>query len=176
MSFAEFRPPTDAHARKKQCIEVVATRIEFEERDGMYHSVAVRGLIASGGYATLSVASVGASGATLRLSGMSVRHESYAEPVPLGTYRTTRPAVVVTRGVGNGTSTVARLGENARVRVVETRLEGGRVRGRVVAGAAAERNAHRGGGDARDVPAEIAGWVSLFEHPSFRWAEHISEE
>ena len=138
----------------------------------MYHSVAVRGLIASRGYVTLSVVTVGASGATLRLSG-SVIHESYAEPVPLGTYRMTYPAVV-TRDVGNGTSTVARLEENARVRVVETRLEDGCVRGRVV-DAVAERNAHRGS-DARDVPAAITGWVSLFEPPSFRWAEHISEE
>jgi hypothetical protein len=165
----------DTHTQtKKQCIEVVTTRIEFEERDGMYHSVAVRGLIASGGYVTLSVVTVGASGATLRLSG-SVRHESYAEPVPLGTYRTIYPAVV-TRDVGNGSTAVvvARLEENVRVRVVETRLEDGRVRGRIV-DALSERNAHRGG-VARNVPSPISGWVSLFEPPSFSWAERISEE
>ena len=54
-------------------MEVDATRIEFGEkeemmkcrtcgRESMYHTVAVRALIASGGYVTLFVVSVGVSG------------------------------------------------------------------------------------------------------------------
>ncbi len=151
---------------------MVATRIEFEEKDGTNHSVAVRGLLASGGYVTLSVVSVGASGGSLHLSG--VRGESYAKLVPLGTYRMTCPADL-TRDVGNDmTAVVARLEENSRVRVVETRVEDGCVRGRVVDVVFADIDAHRG--DRRDVPEAITGWVSLFEPPSFSWAEHMSEE
>jgi len=136
----------------------------------MYHSVAVRGLIASGGYATLSVVSIGASGGSLRMSG--VRHESYAEPVPLGAYRMTYQTGV-TCDVGNGTAVVAQIEEKARVRVVETRVENGCVRGRVV-GVRTEKSSHRR--DVRDVLTTTTGWVSLFEPPSCKWAEHISDK
>jgi hypothetical protein len=138
----------------------------------MSHSVAVRGLIVSGGYATLSIVSVGASGGSLRLSG-SFRHESYAELVPIGTYRLLCPADLTCDVRKDATAVVARLEENSRVRVVETRVEDGCVRGRVVEVVLAEGNARRS--DKKDVPGAMTGWVSLFEPPSFS-AEHISEE
>jgi hypothetical protein len=122
---------------------------------------------------TLSVLSVGASGGSLVLSG-SIRDVSYAKLVPLGTYRMTCPADL-TCDVGSDTSTVvARLEENSRVRVVETRVEDGCVRGRVVDVVFADTDAHFG--HRKGVSEAITGWVILFEPPSFTWAEHVSEE
>ncbi|KAL7443181.1 hypothetical protein ACHAXH_006629 [Discostella pseudostelligera] len=77
------------------CIEVVNTRLEFEDgakriqcgcgKEGMYNSVSIRALIASGGYVTLFDTSVGTDGACV--CGNIVQNAIYADPVPLGTYR-----------------------------------------------------------------------------------------
>lgn len=165
-------------------MEVVTTRIEFEEntkmmkcrcgREGMYYSVAVRALIASGGYVTLFVASVGTSGThgSLCVCGQLIQHVVYAEPVPLGVYRIIRPTLL-TRDIGHKTHVITQLMENAHVQVAETRVEEGCVRGRVNVDVAIENNDHAGGAIANDLVRKepVTGWVSLFEPPLFRWAE-----
>jgi len=155
-------------------VEIVTTRIEFEdkEREGMQHSVAVRGLVASGGYVTLCVISIGASGTSLRLSGF-VRSEIYAAPVPLGTYRITHPTNLSPDVLKNAANddVVIQLEKNERVRIVETRVEDGCVRGRVGEVFSARRSRHINSKDTQ----KTIGWISLFEPPSLRWAEHIPE-
>ncbi|KAL7548161.1 hypothetical protein ACHAWF_011460 [Thalassiosira exigua] len=168
------------------CMEVDATRIEFDEEDtslkceacgheGTYHTIAVRALVSTGGYVTLFTASVGGpaspgspSRSGLCACGRPVRR-TYALPVPLGLYRIVSPTFL-TRGAGRGSPAIARLGDRARVRVVETRVEEGRVRGRIDAVAVAE-NEEDG---ASLTPA--AGWISLFEPPSSRWAEPVATQ
>jgi len=158
------------------CMEVNATRIEFEEneeqmkcrycsRESMYHTVAVRALIASGGYVTLFVVSVGVSGThgSLCACGRLVQ-QTYAEPVPLGVYRIVHPALL-TRGSGHQSPVMMRFHENDLVRVVETRVEGGCVRGHVDLVQTVDR------GNSKGRKETISGWVSLFEPPSFSWAE-----
>jgi hypothetical protein len=159
-------------------VEVVTTRIEFDdkEREGMHHSVAVRGLLASGGYVTLYAISIGASGTSLRLSGF-VRSVIYAESVPLGTYRITQPTNLSSDILKNAAidDVVTQLDKNERVRIVETRVEDGCVRGRVVEVFSARRQ-HRHVNSKDTQMAKTIGWISLFEPPSLRWAEHITEE
>ena len=154
--------------------EIVTTRIEFEdkEREGMQHSVAVRGLVATGGYVTLCTISIGASGTNLRLSGF-VRSETYAASVPLGTYRITHPTNLSPDVLKNAANddVVTQLEKNERVRIVETRVEDGCVRGRVGEVFSARRSRHINSKDTQ----KTIGWISLFEPPSLRWAEHIPE-
>lgn len=165
------------------CMEVDATRIEFEEkeemmechhcgRESMYHTVAVRALIASGGYVTLFVVSVGVSGTHggLCACGRLVQ-KTYAEPIPLGTYRITHPTFL-TQGSGQKTPVITQLTENEFVQVIETRVEGGCVRGRVHADVFNENYLDQNDGARRKEP--VAGWVSLFEPPSLSWAELTS--
>ncbi|KAL9189725.1 hypothetical protein ACHAXT_009400 [Thalassiosira profunda] len=159
------------------CLEVDATMIEFEEkekkmkchscgRQNTYHTVAVRSLISSGGYVTLSSVSIGASGThdSLCVCGKLVQ-QTNAEPVPFGTYRITRPALL-THGSGQNTPAITQLKENAWVQVLNTRVEDGCVRGRVNVVIASDLN-----GDATRKQELVTGWVSLFEPPSTRWAE-----
>mmetsp|Transcript_5255 Transcript_5255/g.11927 ORF Transcript_5255/g.11927 Transcript_5255/m.11927 type:complete len:1039 (+) Transcript_5255:164-3280(+) len=149
------------------CMEVVTTRVEFEEdtkmmncrccdREGMYYTVAVRALIASGGYVTLFVASMGTSGThgSLCVCGQLVPHVVYAEPVPLGKYRVTQP-VCLTQDSGHKSPMITQLNENACVQVIETRVEDGRVRGRV-------KIIDFANGDDDQIRKEsTTGWVSL---------------
>ena len=161
---------------KTQCLEVVTTRIEFEEdtrmmkcrcgREGSYHAVAVRALIASGGYVTLFIASVGGSSTgtqngSLCVCGQLVQHVVFAEPVPLGKYKMTHPAFL-TQEIGLKSQVVTQLKENTCIHVIETKVEDGCVRGRV----SISRDEIDHG--------PLNGWVSLFEPPSFSWAEYIS--
>merc|ERR1712127_880601 len=93
--------------------------------------------------------------------------QTYAEPVPLGTYRITRPTFL-TQGSGHQTTPITQLKEKVYVRVIETRVEGGCVRGRVVIdvsnGNIPNPNDHTRRKES------LTGWVSLFEPPSFSWA------
>ena len=70
---------------------------------------------------------------------------------------------------------VTQLDKNERVRIVETRVEDGCVRGRVVEVFSARRQ-HRHVNSKDTQMAKTIGWISLFEPPSLRWAEHITEE
>ena len=157
-------------------MEVDTTRIEFADdvgdaagggggggdapRTGL---VAVRALIASGGYVTLFTCPADPS-ADLSAGSAEVR----AEPVPLGTYRVVS-STGLTQGIGHGTRLLAELRTNAFVRAVETRVENGCVRGRVDAVLFEQSD----GGVVRD---SISGWVNLFQPPSYRWAELSSVE
>lgn len=168
------------------CMEVDATRIDFEEgtktmkcrcgREGTHYTVAIRALISSGGYVTLFVASVGTSSSlgsggghvsSLCACGKLVPYVVYAEPVPLGMYRITQPTFV-TQEIGHKSPVIAQLKVNTSVRVMETRVEEGCVRGRVNIIVDGQDD---GSQDHRRVKETMAGWVSLFEPPSFRWAE-----
>lgn len=164
------------------CMEVDATRIEFERKEklmkcsfcgrkNMYHSVAVRALIGSGGFVTLFIVSVGVSG-TAHSGGLCscgrLVQEIYAEPVPLGTYRVVKPAFL-TQGSGNGSNAITHLKEGAFVHVTETRVEEGCVRGRVEIAIVA----NNGNASGQRIMESMSGWVSLFEPPSFRWAELV---
>ena len=161
-------------------LEVDTTRIEFEDGgagdgdggdgdgdgDGddprrTERRVAVRALIASGGYVTLFTCPVGGGGGASASDDppASVR----AEPVPLGTYRVVSPTGL-TQGIGHGTRLLAELRTNAFVRAVETRVENGCVRGRVDAVLFEQ-------GDGSIVRDSISGWVNLFQPPGYRWAE-----
>merc|ERR1719291_1145088 len=120
-------------------MEVGTTRLEFQEDGGSGDapSVAVRALIASGGYVTLfSVAAGPANARGPDCAGGSGAGAAVlarrADPVPLGTYRVTSPAGL-TQGVGVGSRPLAELRAGAYVDVVETRVEGGCVRGRAAA-------------------------------------------
>ena len=164
-------------------MEVDATRIEFEEkekmmkcqscgRESMFFSVAVRALISSGGYVTLFAVSVGISGthACLCACGELVQ-QTYAKPVPLGTYRITHPTEL-TQGVGYQTRVITELKETARVRVIETRVEDGCVRGRVIVPVISANNGVK---EEARIRESVTGWVNLFEPSSFRWAELVSQ-
>jgi len=125
---------------------------------------------------TLFVVSVGVSGThgSLCACGRLVQ-QTYAEPVPLGTYRITHPTLL-TLGSGHKTPVIMQLEENIFVRVVETRVEDGCVRGRVDIDVSDEYYGTTDGGedDTSRTKESVSGWVSLFEPPSFSWAELIS--
>ena len=74
--------------------EVVNTRIEFEDdtrtmkcsscgREGKYHTIAVRALIATGGYVTILLSPVGGVDTNLCVCGQLVQSISYAKPIPI---------------------------------------------------------------------------------------------
>ncbi|KAL7521003.1 hypothetical protein ACHAWX_005693 [Stephanocyclus meneghinianus] len=129
------------------CIEVVATRIE----EGV-----VRGLIAAGGHVTLFVP-------TGRVDRGGVQREGgrmFAMPVPLGTYQIIQNGVEVTTGISGSSPVSVRLKLDACAEIVETRVEDGRVRGRMSA-------VGYGG-----VSKEAKGWINLFE-PTCRWAKIV---
>jgi hypothetical protein len=135
------------------CIEVVATRIE----EGT-----VRGLIAAGGHVTLFVLN---GAATNRLAAMGGSKNSdggrmFAMPVPLGTYQVVQNGLSVTSGLSLNSPVNMKLKVNACAEIAETRVEGGRVRGRLTA-------VGYGG-----VAKEVNGWMSLFE-PTQRWAKIV---
>jgi hypothetical protein len=135
------------------CIEVVATRIE----EGT-----VRGLIAAGGHVTLFVLN-GASTNRLAAVGGTKNPDGgrmFAMPVPLGTYQVVQNGLAVTSGLSLNSPVSMKLKVNACAEIAETRVEGGRVRGRLTA-------VGYGG-----VAKEVNGWMSLFE-PTQRWAKIV---
>eukprot|EP00984_Skeletonema_dohrnii_P011757 scaffold4725_cov140-Skeletonema_dohrnii-CCMP3373.AAC.1 len=135
------------------CIEVVATRIE----EGT-----VRGLIAAGGHVTLFVLN-GASTNRLAAMGGTKNPDGgrmFAMPVPLGTYQVVQNGLSVTTGLSMNSPVSMKLKVNACAEIAETRVEGGRVRGRLTA-------VGYGG-----VAKEVSGWMSLFE-PTQRWAKIV---
>lgn len=162
----------------QKCIEVVNTRIEFEDdaktmkcdcgREGTYNCVSVRALLASGGYVTLLNTSIGTDGACV--CGALVQQTIYADPVPLGTYKITHPTSV-TKHIGLKTTVITRLTENSCVEVIDTKVEDGCVRGLVhISGSELY---HDDDGRSNTDEAMLTGWVCLFEPPSFSWAELI---
>lgn len=137
------------------CMEVVATRIE----EGT-----VRGLIAAGGHVTLFLLN-GAAASTNRLASIGGAKNSdggrmFAMPVPLGTYQVVQNGLAVTSGLSMNSPVSMKLKVNACAEIAETRVEGGRVRGRLTA-------VGYGG-----VAKEVYGWMSLFE-PTQRWAKIV---
>jgi len=135
------------------CIEVVATRIE----EGT-----VRGLIAAGGHVTLFVLN-GASPNQLAAVGGTKNPDGgrmFAMPVPLGTYQVVQNGLSVTTALSMNSPVSMKLKVNACAEIAETRVEGGRVRGRLTA-------VGYGG-----VAKEVNGWMSLFE-PTQRWAKIV---
>mmetsp|Transcript_9045 Transcript_9045/g.18123 ORF Transcript_9045/g.18123 Transcript_9045/m.18123 type:complete len:950 (-) Transcript_9045:85-2934(-) len=135
------------------CIEVVATRIE----EGT-----VRGLIAAGGHVTLFVLN-GVSTNRLAAMGGTKNPDGgrmFAMPVPLGTYQVVQNGLSVTTGLSMNSPVSMKLKVNACAEIAETRVEGGRVRGRLTA-------VGYGG-----VAKEVSGWMSLFE-PTQRWAKIV---
>lgn len=129
------------------CIEVVATRIE----EGV-----VRGLIAAGGHVTLFVP----TGRTNRAGANKDGGRMFAMPVPLGTYQIIQNGVNITTGISSASPVSVKLKLDACAEIVETRVEDGRVRGRISAvGYGA-------------VSKEARGWIDLFE-PTCRWAKIV---
>jgi hypothetical protein len=129
------------------CIEVVATRIE----EG-----SVRGLIAAGGYVTLFVP----TGRSDRAGATREGGRMFAMPVPLGTYQIIQNGVNITTGISSASPVSVKLKLDACAEIVETRVEDGRVRGRISA-------VGYGG-----VSKEARGWIDLFE-PTCRWAKIV---
>lgn len=129
------------------CIEVVATRIE----EGV-----VRGLIAAGGHVTLFVP----TGRTDRSGAQREGGRMFAMPVPLGTYQIIQNGVNITTGISSASPVSVKLKQDACAEIVETRVEDGRVRGRISA-------VGYGG-----ISKEARGWIDLFE-PTCRWAKIV---
>jgi len=140
------------------CIEICSTRIE----DGV-----VRGLLTSGGYislfSSLGKASIagsrgGAVGAAASKIGSG---QMFAMPVPLGTYQNLQDGLVITSGVSSTSPMITKLKKDACAEIVETRVEDGRVRGRI-------QSVIYGG-----ATTEANGFINLFE-PKYRWAKIVS--
>ncbi|KAL7469094.1 hypothetical protein ACHAXS_009339 [Conticribra weissflogii] len=140
------------------CIEICSTRIE----DGV-----VRGLLSSGGYislfSSLGKASIagsrgGAVGAAASKIGSG---QMFAMPVPLGTYQNLQDGLVITSGVSSTSPMITKLKKDACAEIVETRVEDGRVRGRI-------QSVIYGG-----ATTEANGFINLFE-PKYRWAKIVS--
>lgn len=164
------------------CMEVVATRME----EGV-----VRGLIDGGGHVTLFVPprshgqNIGGSMTTATAGGVSSNRKDggrmFAMPVPLGTYQILHSGLSVTSGISSTSPIVMKLQVNTTAEIIETRVEDGRVRGRIctvvsedggkVVGyeRAAGSSCCGSGGGGGDMPM---GWINLFE-PNQRWAKII---
>jgi hypothetical protein len=155
----------------RSCVEVVTTRMEFEEneelmtchcgRESLHSVVAVRALIATGGHLTLFVFPISTSGSidNVCYCGKFVQHTN-AEPVPLGLYKITHPdGVSVTTTINKESPIISSIAEGVQVQVLQTGVEDGCVRGRI---------------SVQNDPAKepVVGWVNLFEFPDLRWAEY----
>jgi len=145
------------------CMEVVATRIE----EGV-----VRGLIAAGGHVTLFIPPGSRLNNNLGDPGSGRKNgdggRMFAMPVPLGTYQIIQKGLSVTSGISSRSQTIMKLQLNANAEVVETRVEDGRVRGRICAVINEDGSRVVGHGQS----GEINGWINLFE-PNQRWAKII---
>ncbi|KAL3798692.1 hypothetical protein HJC23_004443 [Cyclotella cryptica] len=157
----------------RSCIEVVTTRIEFEENESlltchcgserMHSVVAVRALLASGGHVTLFVFPISTSGTFDNLCHCgTLVQRTIAEPVPLGMYKIIHPGgVSLTARIGKDSSIVTMLEEDAVVEVIQTGVEDGCVRGRV---------------RVEEEDGVTFGWMNLFEFPDRRWVEYVFEQ
>jgi hypothetical protein len=157
------------------CMEVNATRIEFDEsetvkcncgQESTYPVIAVNALISLGGYATLFNLPVDKS--VPCACGREVATlTSFAEPVKLGVYKVVHPnGVFLTEGIGPNTPIISTLKQNARAEVIETRFVDGCVRGKINILFSC---------DVSEMCDMKTGWISLFEPPSVVWAELISK-
>ena len=152
------------------CMEVNATRLEFDEcnatkcdygQENAYPVVAVKALISLGGYATLFTRPLGCGKEVL----MEEHH--LAEPVALGIYKVVHPdGVFFTEGIGPNSQVITTISQNACVEVVETRVEQGCVRGKISIFYSY---------DVSESGDKKTGWISLFEPPTFIWAELVSD-
>lgn len=152
------------------CCEVVATRME----EGV-----VRGLLEEGGHVTLfapprgSVNANNSNGARKQDTG-----RMFAMPVPLGTYQIIHNGLPVTADISVTvtSSTQTKLQQNTNVEVLETRVDEGRVRGRICT-AVGNNERQLGGSCAGSTNGSqagmIHGWINLFE-PNQRWAKIVS--
>mmetsp|Transcript_22244 Transcript_22244/g.45830 ORF Transcript_22244/g.45830 Transcript_22244/m.45830 type:complete len:340 (+) Transcript_22244:894-1913(+) len=154
------------------CFEVTATRIE----EGV-----VRGLVAWGGFVSLfapgsGVPSKSSNSNTSNSNGTNGAKQNFtkhgniradgginfAMPVPLGQYSIIYPhGLPVTAGFSRHTPIKTKLKLDDIVEVVETRVEDGKVRGRLSAIICAA-------GISR-------GWISIFD-PSCRWAKFVGRD
>ena len=158
------------------CMEVDATRLEFDEsetikcdcgQETIYPVVAVKALISLGGYATLLTRPVGKSSPCGCGKEVVTTPRRYAEPVALGVYKVVHPdGVFLTEGIGPNTPVITTLKQNACAEVVETKVEEGCVRGKINIFLSC---------DLSEVGDKNTGWISLFEPPSFFWAERVSD-
>jgi len=158
------------------CMEVDATRLEFDETENVecdcgqessYPVIAVKALISLGGYATLSTHPMGKSSQCACGKEIVTNPRHYAEPVALGVYKIVQSdGVFLTEGIGPNTPIVTTLKQNACAEVVETRVEEGCVRGKIDIFLSC---------DLSEMGDKNTGWISLFEPPSFVWAELVSE-
>ena len=92
-------------------------------------------------------------------------------PVPLGTYQVIQNGLSVTTSISSSSQITMKLQLNASAEVVETRVEDGRVRGRICAVINEDGSRVVGYGQANG-SADAGGWINLFE-PSQRWAKII---
>ena len=147
------------------CMEVVATRME----EGV-----VRGLVDGGGHVTLFMPRK-KNEASLKNSLSSATHslgsknanggqKMFAMPVPLGTYQIMQNGLSVTSGISSTSSVLMKLQLNAKVEVIETGVENGRVRGRICVFRKEDRTKAK--------QMSRSGWINLFE-PKRRWAKIV---
>lgn len=150
------------------CMEVVATRME----EGV-----VRGLIASGGHVTLFVPPDSSrKNSAVTTSDNNSRKNAdggrmFAMPVPLGTYQIIHNGLTVTTGIESTSSIAMKLQLNATAEVTETRVENGRVRGRICA-VVNEDGSRVVGYEKASGSDNASGWINLFE-PNQRWAKIV---
>ena len=152
------------------CMEVVATRME----EGV-----VRGLIDGGGHVTLFMP------AGKNRSGISSTSDNgrknadggrmFAMPVPLGTYQIIQNGLSVTSGISSTSSILMKLQLNATAEIIETRVENGRVRGRICAVINEDGSrvvGYERSSSSNGSAGEACGWINLFE-PNMRWAKIV---
>jgi hypothetical protein len=134
--------------KRGSCVDIVSTRIE----DG-----AVRGLISSGGYVTL----IGPKRNHVKKNGKSSspKDEQYLMHVPIGVYKVVYPdGLPVLMGFQSDAPSAMDLELDSFVQVVETRVNDGRVCGRIIAVIN------------DSIRHEIQGWIYLFESKR-RWCK-----
>lgn len=158
------------------CMEVDATRLEFDEsetvkcdcgQESTYPVIAVNALISLGGYATLYTLPVGKS-SPCACGQVVAKPRHYADPVELGVYKVVHPdGIFLTEGIGPNSPIVTTLKQNACAEVIETKVEDGCVRGKINIFLSC---------DLSEMGDKNTGWISLFEPPSFVWAELVSEK
>ncbi|KAL3782274.1 hypothetical protein ACHAWO_003608 [Cyclotella atomus] len=137
--------------KRGSCVDIVSTRIE----DG-----AVRGLISSGGYVTL----IGPKRNHVKKNGKSSspKDEQYLMHVPIGVFKVVYPdGLPVLMGVQSNAPSAMDLELDSFVQVIETRVNDGRVCGRIIA--VINDN----------IRHEIHGWIYLFESKK-RWCKFSS--
>ena len=134
--------------KRGSCVDIVSTRIE----DGT-----VRGLISSGGYVTL----IGPKRSHVKKDGKTAtpRDEQFLMHVPIGVYKVVyKDGLPVMMGAQSNAPSAIDLEMDSYVQVVETRVQNGRVCGRIIA--VINDN----------IRHELHGWIYLFESKR-RWCK-----